>query len=421
MGNGALSRPRAVRGALALLGVTAATLLATALASSAAAAQPRVPPPPPLPAKAAVLTVLGTGQQLYGLNPTVERPIASTTKLMTALQVLTHASLNTIVTEPNFHFAADDSQIYLSPGERMSIHDLMIAMLLPSADDAAEDLAYNVGGGSLERFIAMMNRGARALHLNHTHYSTPIGLDTPGNYSTASDLVKLAGYLLQHYPFFARVVALPAATLATGNHPRYVINRNDLVARFSWIHGVKTGHTTHAGYVLVGEGRKDGMTLLSAVLGTPSEAARDNSTLSLLDWGYANFHIVRPLTAGRILARPTANGYSDHYAPVIPVRGFAWAVPRAAHVRLRIKLAKNINGPLKRHARVGSVTVLDGTKPVGHVPLVLERALAGLSLPTRVARFITKPISLVVLIVILAAVALAVLRRSRRRVRSVRA
>ncbi len=421
MGNGALSRPRAVRGAFALPGVAAAALLSAALASAAGAAQPRVSPPPQLPAKAAVLTVLGTGQQLYGLNASAERPIASTTKLMTALQVLEHASLNTIVTEPDFHFAAEDSQIYLSPGERMSIHDLMIAMLLPSADDAAEDLAYNVGGGSLQRFIAMMNQGARALHLAHTHYSTPVGLDTAGNYSSASDLVKLAGYLLQHYPFFARVVASPAATLKTGNHPRYVINRNDLVARFSWIHGVKTGHTSRAGYVLVGEGSKDGLTLLSAVLGTPSETARDNSTLSLLDWGYANFRMARPLTAGTVLARPTANGYSDRHTPVISTRSFAWAVPRGAHVRLRISLAHNLDGPLKRHARVGSATVFDGTKPVGHVPLVLERALGGLSLPTRVARFITKPISLVALIVILATVALTVLWRSRRRVRSVRA
>ncbi len=421
MGNGAVSCPRAVRGVFVLLGLAVAALVTAALGSSAAAAQPGGPPPPPkLPVKSAVLTVLGTGQQLYGFNPEVERPIASTTKLMTALQVLEHASLNTIVTEPNYHFAAADSQIYLAPGERMSIHDLMIALLLPSADDAAEDLAYNVGGGSVQRFIAMMNQGARALHLDHTHYSTPIGLDTPGNYSTASDLVKLAGYLLQHYPFFAHVVALPAATLKTGNHPRYVINRNDLVARFSWIHGVKTGHTSHAGYVLVGEGSKGGMALLSAVLGTTSEAARDDSTLSLLDWGYANFRMARPLTAGSVVARPTANGYSDRHAPVIAARTFSWVVPRGAHVRLRISLAHNVNGPLNRHARVGSVTVFDGKRPVGHVSLLLERALGGLSLPTKVARFIAKPISLVVLIVILAAVALIVLRRSRRRVRSVR-
>ena len=221
MGNGAVPRLLAV----------AAALLALSLPAQAGAATPA--PPPKLPVKAAIVTALNTGQRLYGLNAEQELAIASTTKLMTALQTFEHASLQQTFTEPDYHFAPDDSQIYLTPGERMSVHDLMIAMLLPSADDAAEDLAYNVGGGSVSRFVAMMNQGARKLGLTHTHYSTPIGLDTPGNYSSASDLVKLAGYLLEHYPFFAQVVALPSAVLKTGDHPRYVVNRNDLVARFS--------------------------------------------------------------------------------------------------------------------------------------------------------------------------------------------
>lgn len=407
MGNSAVTRLLAV----------AAALFPLALAAPASAATPAAPPK--LPAKAAILTVLNTGQQLYGLNPTQELPIASTTKLMTALQTLEHASLGQVFTEPDYHFAADDSQIYLAPGERMSVHDLMTAMLLPSADDAAEDLAYNVGGHSVVRFIAMMNQGARALGLTHTHYSTPIGLDTPGNYSSASDLVKLGGYLLEHYPFFAHTVALPAATLKTGNHPRYVVNRNDLVARIPWIHGVKTGHTSKAGYVLVGEGIKDGMTLMSAVLGTPSEAARDSSTLSLLDWGYSNFRLAKPLAANQVVARPTANGYSDQHAAVVAARSFSWAVPQAGHLRVELRFQHNVNGPLKRHATVGTATVFDGSKPVGHVRLLLDRSLPGLSALTQAARFVTRPITLVVLIVVLAAAAgLTVRQRLRRRARS---
>lgn len=407
MGNRAVTRLLAVAAALLPLG-----LAARATASTEA-------PPPKLPAKAAILTVLNTGQRLYGLNAQKELPIASTTKLMTALQVLEHASLGEVVADPDYHFAAADSQIYLVPGERMSVHDLMIAMLVPSADDAAQDLAYNIGGHSVTRFIAMMNQGARKLGLTHTHYSTPSGLDTPGNYSSASDLVKLAGYLLEHYQFFAHVVALPHAVLQTGNHPRYVVSRNDLVSRVPWIHGVKTGHTSKAGYVLVAEGQRDGMTLLSAVLGTPSEAARDSSTLALLDWGYANFRLTSPLTAGAVVARPTANGYSNRYAPVIASKDFSWVVPRGVHLRVRLSLPHDLSGPLKRHAAVGTATVLDGARPVGHVRLLVERALPGLSPFTAAARFITRPITLVVLIVVLAAVAALTVRgRLRRRPRS---
>ncbi len=156
----------------------------------------------------------------------------------------------------------------------MSVHDLLIALLLPSADDAAEDLAYNVGGSSVPRFLAMMNAKARALGLTHTHYTTPIGLDTPGNYSSAFDLDKLAAYLLAHSPFFRRIVDMPSATLHTGP-VGYVVNRNDLVGRVPWINGVKTGHTSGAGYVLVASGTRDGMTLIGSVLGTSSESARD--------------------------------------------------------------------------------------------------------------------------------------------------
>src|SRR5581483_76586 len=237
--------------------------------------------------------------------------------------------------------------------------------------------------------------------------------------SSASDLVKLAGYLLEHYPFFAQTVALPSAVLKTGDHPRYVVNRNDLVARFPWIRGVKTGHTRKAGYVLVAEGRRDGMTLLSAVLGTPSEAARDSSTLALLDWGYANFRMATPLTAGAVVARPTANGYSDRHASVIAARNFSWVVPRGSGLRVRLNLPDDISGPLQRGAHVGTATVLDGAHPVGRVGLVLARALPGVGIFTAAGRFITEPITLVVLIVVLAALAGLTLRgRVRRRARS---
>ena len=401
-------------GTIRLLAVAAA-LLAIGLPASAAAPSP----PPSVPARAAIVTVLNTGQRLYGFNAEKELPIASTTKLMTALETLRHASLGQVVADPNHHFAPSDVQIYLTPGEPMSIHDLMIAMLVPSADDAAQDLAYNVGGHSVPRFIAMMNHGARQLGLTHTHYSTPVGLDTPGNYSSASDLVKLAGYLLERYPFFAHVVALPHAVLKSGYHPRYVVSRNDLVARVRWIHGVKTGHTSKAGYVLVAEGERDGMTLLSAVLGTPSEAARDQATLALLNWGYANFRLARAVTTGQVLARPTANGYSNRHAAVVAARSFSWAIPRDGHLRVVPKLPEDLSGPLKRHAPVGTATILEGARPVGHVRLVLERALPGLSAFTAAIRFVTQPVTLFVLIVILAAAAgLTVRQRVRRRARS---
>ena len=405
MGKAAVIRLLAVAVALSLL----------ALAPPANAA---VPPPPKLPVRAALLTVFSTGQHLYGFHANEELPIASTTKLMTALQTLEHASLNDTFKDPNWHPAPVDSQIGLIPGEPMSVRDLMVAMLVPSADDAAESLAYNVGGRSIPHFLQMMNRAAHQLGLTHTHYTTPVGLDTPGNHSSATDLIKLAAYLLERYPFFTHVVGLTRAVLRTGYHPRAVVSRNTLLGRVPWIHGVKTGHTLDAGYVLVADGRRRGMTLLSAVLGTPSEAARDASTLALLDWGFAHFRMARPVRAGSVLARPSFNGDSSSHVDVLAPRTVSWVIPRRSHLRVRLTLRHDLNGPLSEHARVGTATVLDGPKTLTQVPLVLARAIPGLPWPTKVARFVTKPYTLFPLIAALtmAALLIAVLWWSRRRV-----
>jgi serine-type D-Ala-D-Ala carboxypeptidase (penicillin-binding protein 5/6) len=372
---------------------------------------------PSLSVRTAVLIEKSTGERLFGIAPDARVPIASTTKLMTALVTLEHVHrLGTMFTEPVYYPAPIDSQIGLVPGERMSVHDLLIALMLPSADDAAEDLAYNVGHHSVARFIGMMNARARELGLTHTHYSTPIGLDTPGNYSSASDLVKLASYVMSTSAFFARVVALPHAVLHTGNHPRYVVNRNDLVGRIPWINGVKTGHTSGAGYVLVGSGTRGGMTLLSAVLGTSSESARDSNTLALLDYGFERFRLVTPVRSGAVLARPTVRDRPGVHAEVIASRSFTTVIDRGDAVRVRVESPPQLAGPLRRHAVVGTAVVIVDGRPIARIPLLNAQRLQPVSALTLAARFITRPFTLVVLVVaILAVVALAGVWRARSR------
>jgi D-alanyl-D-alanine carboxypeptidase (penicillin-binding protein 5/6) len=331
---------------------------------------------PALGVRAAALIEESTGQQLYGLDANAELPIASTTKLMTALITLSHAPLGGLFTDPAYYFPPQDTQIYLEPGERMSVHDLLIAMLLPSADDAAEDLAYNVGHGSVGRFLGMMNARARELGLRHTHYTTPTGLDTPGNYSSAGDLVALAGFLLRTQPFFTAVVAEASAVLRTGNHVRFVTNLNDLLGRFSWINGVKTGHTLDAGYVLVASGTRSGMTLIGAVLGAPSEATRDSAALALLDYGFAAFQLRTPVRAGEVLARPAVSGRPGRRVRLIAASTYAHVFPRGVRVRIRVKAPAELTGPLPRHAAVGSVLVLAGRRIVARIPLLLAARLA---------------------------------------------
>jgi D-alanyl-D-alanine carboxypeptidase (penicillin-binding protein 5/6) len=384
----------------------------------AQAASARAAAAPSLAVGSAALYAPATGQMLYGDALNRESAIASTTKLMTALIVLEHVHrLGTVFTDPDYFPASSDSQIGLQPGDRMTVHDLLIAMMLPSADDAAEDLAYNVGHGSVARFVGMMNARARQLGLTHTHYTTPIGLDTAGNYSTAADLVKLADYDLTHSRFFARVVALPSAELRTGP-VRYVVNRNDLVGRYRWINGVKTGHTADAGYVLVASGHRDAMTLISAVLGTDSEAARDDNTLALLDYGFANFRSQTPVHAGEVMARPTVKDSPGKHAVVRAARGFTRILARSERVRIRVEVPRQLAGPLPGQSIVGTALVLADGRVLARVPLVLGRALPAVSGLTIAVRFVTKPLMLLFLVALLLLATTTVgLGRRRRRLR----
>ena len=371
--------------------------------------------PPRLSVRAAALYAPSTGQTLLGDDANRKLPIASTTKLMTALIVLEHVhDLDTVYTYPDYHQAADDSQIGLRPGDRMTVRDLLVALMLPSADDAAEDLAFNVGHGSVARFVGMMNAEARRLGLAHTHYSTPIGLDTPGNYSTASDLVHLAQYDLTHSRFFARIVDLPSATLSTGP-VRVVTNRNVLVAEHSWIDGVKTGHTSGAGYVLVASGQRDGMRLISAVLGTDSEGERDANTMAVLRYGYGNFRPWTPVRARMVVARPTVKDRPGLRVPVRASRTFTRILARSSRVRVSVRVPRRLAGPLPDGAVVGSAVVLDGRRTLTSVPVVLDRRLLAVSRLAIAARFVTQTWMLAIIVAVVALALVGVLARSGRR------
>lgn len=369
--------------AIACATAIAACVVAGIAAPRAAAATP--PGPPTLPVRAAALIEESTGQPLFAENANAELAIASTTKLMTALVTLRHARLTQVFADPDYFPASEDSQIGLVPGERMTVHDLVIAMLLPSADDAAEDLADNVGHGSVARFLGMMNARARELGLAQTHYTTPSGLDTPGNYSSAHDLTMLARYLLLNEPFFRSVVGMRSAVLRTG--PVHVVtNLNDLLDRYSWINGVKTGHTLSAGYVLVASGTQHGMTLIDAVLGTPSEAARDDAALALLNWGFATYELRTPVRAGQVIARAAVTGASPKQTVrLLAATTDTHVFAKSARISLHVHAPAQLTGPLAAKTTVGWVTVRDGGQVQARIPLLLASALPQIKHPTVLA------------------------------------
>jgi serine-type D-Ala-D-Ala carboxypeptidase (penicillin-binding protein 5/6) len=389
-------------------------LAALALAGPAAAAES----PPPVPSADAAIVVDGRdGDVMFAKKANERRSIASTTKLMTALLTLEEARPREVFTSADYVAAPVESQIGLRPGERMTVRDLFVALLLESANDAAATLAEGVSG-SVDEFVADMNERADELGLEDTSYANPIGFDDPLNYSTPSDLATLARELLRR-PRFARVVDMPEADLASGARPRTIDNRNTLVATHPFVTGVKTGHTLGAGYVLIGSAKgRGGARVISVVMGEPSEAARDADTLKLLRWGISRFRRVRVLDERRTTARADIE-YRDERAAFVPARDAVLTLRVGEHVRRRISAPEEVEGPLEAGTRVGSVTVFVDGERVRQVPLVTAADVPGAGTFRVLTSVLGVPLTVLLVIAILLGAALAALTL-RRRVRLVR-
>jgi serine-type D-Ala-D-Ala carboxypeptidase (penicillin-binding protein 5/6) len=339
-----------------------------ALGAPAAEAQAAERPPAVPDAQAAIVLDGRDGDVMFAKGAMQRRQMASATKLMTALLTLEKARPKQVFTAAGYDAAPIESQIGLRPGERMTVADLLEALLLESANDAAVTLAEGISG-TREAFVAAMNVRAEQLGLEGTSYANPIGFDDPLNYSTARDLAELALELMQR-PRFARIVDMPVAELESGARPRLIDNRNTLIASHPFVSGVKTGHTLEAGYVLIGAGRnRAGGRVISVVMGEPSEPARDADTLALLRWGLSRFERVRVLDRRRAVARATIE-YRDEKAELVPARSAAVTVRDGERVRRRVRAPDQLEGPLPAGARVGSVTVLVDGEPARRVALV---------------------------------------------------
>ncbi|HKF80362.1 MAG TPA: D-alanyl-D-alanine carboxypeptidase family protein [Thermoleophilaceae bacterium] len=394
--------------------LAACAALAVALAASPAASAAAVPSVDH--AKAAIVVDARDGAVMFQKDPDESRAMASTTKLMTALLTLERARPRDVLTAPAYAALPAESKINLRKGERMRVEDLLEALLLESANDAAETLAEGVAG-SRPRFVALMNRRASELGLGHTSYSNPIGLDDADNYSTPRDLASLAVRLLRR-PHFAHIVDMPRAVLESGSHKRVVDNRNLLVGRYPFVDGVKTGHTIDAGYVLVGAAHAGSASVVTVVLGEPSEAARDADTLALLRWGLGRFRRERVLDARRVVARPDVK-YRDDRAALVPRRSLVLTVRRGERVSRKVSAPDELEGPLEAGKRVGSVTVLLDGRPVRRVDLLTSAAVPGAG-PLRVLFSpLGVPLTLLLVLCALGAAALMV-RRSRVGQRTVR-
>ena len=246
------------------------------------------PVPPTLHARSAAVLDPRDGAVLWSEDGRRRLPMASTTKLMTALVSLSleHQQTDVPMTVPPEIKQAYGEILYLRTGDQYTYLQLLEGMLLPSANDAAVAIAVD-SAGSLPRFVALMNGAARAYGLRDTHFANPDGLNDPDHYSSADDLARL-GWLAMGNPVIRSIVHLPSATIPWPDHggSRLIGNINDLLAYFPGADGIKTGYTSEAMNVIVGSARRDGHAAIAVVMGEPASTFwRDEE--HLLDFGLA--------------------------------------------------------------------------------------------------------------------------------------
>jgi len=330
--------------------------------------------PPQVAARAAILEDLDTGEVLFSMHPDDRRPVASLTKLMTALLVLERTRATEMVTVgPDA--AAQGAQILgvselgLKLGEEIRVGQLLYALLLQSANDAAVALADHVSG-SVTQFVADMAKEADRLGLHRTHFLSPNGLDDRG-FTTARDLATISR-LDFAIPLFEKIARTKFHDVPSpSGPPRHIQNRNVLLWLYPGAIGGKTGYTSAAGYCLMAAAERHGRGVVAVVLGEPSTLDAFDEAAALLDYGFHAFTEKTLVKEGKAFQSIPVGTQRIPVATGTTLRRLL-PVQQAADVARTVEVSPGLVPPVAVGIRIGTVTFTAGGHVVGTVPLVVS-------------------------------------------------
>ena len=319
-----------------------------------------------LSAQSAVLIDARDGKILYEKDADTPRPMASTTKIMTAIVAIENGDVNEIIEITDEAVGVEGSSIYLQKGEKMTLLELLYALLLQSANDAAVAIAVGVGG-SVEGFARMMNEKAIELGLTSTHFENPNGLDADGHVTTARELALLTAYALKN-PTFAEIVSTYKRKISgPDGGVRLVVNHNKLLNMYDGCVGVKTGFTKKSGRCLVSAACRESLTLVAVTLSAPDDW-RDHT--ALLNHGYENYLCeILCDEGGFIETLPVVGGVQDSLL-CVNCDFVAATLPRShGEIGVNVKLPQMIYAPVKAGDVVGHVTYRCDGKVIGETDI----------------------------------------------------
>jgi D-alanyl-D-alanine carboxypeptidase (penicillin-binding protein 5/6) len=350
---------------------------APASAPAAPAATLHIPTAPQVDARSYILVDYRTDKTLAAHDPEARMEPASLTKLMTAYIVFQELAagklkLDQPVTVSEHAWRSEGSRTFIELGKPVSVQDLILGMIVQSGNDATIALAERVAGTE-ETFAQLMNAEANRLGMTGTHFENSSGLPSPQHYTSARDMSLLAIAMIRDFPQYYKYYSIREFE----HNGIKQQNRNGLLEKDPTVDGLKTGHTDSAGFCLVTSALRDGMRLVSVVLGSTSMKARENASAALLNYGFT-FYDTRLLVKGGTALASARVWKADHSPAELGLTDDLYlTLPRgAADVKTAVDVQPRLLAPLPKDATVGSLRVLAGGQTLATLPLHPLEAVA---------------------------------------------
>ena len=327
-----------------------------------------------LSAKSAILIEASTGRVLFEQNAFEQKPMASTTKIMTALLAIENCNLDeTVVVGPNAS-GVEGSSIWLSQGERISLLDMLFGLMLASGNDAAVAIAEHTAG-SVEAFVEMMNEKAKDIGAYNTHFVNPNGLPADDHYTTAYDLALISAYAMK-LDVFREIVKTQYKTIPWEGHEwdRVVKNKNKILWNYEGGNGIKTGYTKNAGRCLAAAAQRDGMQLISVVLDAPDMF---EDCMDLLSYGFENYQNRCVSKAGALIGDVAVEqGMTDRFS-VYTTQDVTYPLTEEEYqnIETRVYLQQSVKAPVEKGQQIGYIDIWLGDNKIASVDLMAPETI----------------------------------------------
>jgi serine-type D-Ala-D-Ala carboxypeptidase (penicillin-binding protein 5/6) len=358
-------------------------------------AAPRVPAAPTGDAKSFALVDFHSGKVLAGSNEHERLDPASLTKMMTAYVVDKEIKegrlkLGTMVHISNKAWQTEGSRMFVEVNTEVSVQDLLRGVIIQSGNDACIALAEHIAGTE-EAFVNMMNQEAKQLGMKNTQFQNATGLPHPDHYTTAYDLSLLARSLIKEFPDSYKWHSEKWYTFQGIKQP----NRNRLLWRENFVDGIKTGHSSSAGYCLAASGAQNGMRLVSIVMGSESDNNRTDLSQRLLRYGFRFFETHKVFASNKPVRQPRIWMGSQPNVPVGVASDFYVTLPQGSYDKLKatITLENNITAPVQKGAPKGKVVLKLEDQVLAEKPLVVLKDIEQGSVWTRMSDFVAQKVN----------------------------